>query len=215
MLSIGVISHNDLMLATSAGRPFDRPGWIFELKYDGFRVLSGHQDDTTRLLTRRGNDLADCFPEIVACLRELPDLVLDGELVVLDEHGKPHFERLRRRALLKKRTSVDGAARTEPAVMFAFDILMLRGKDMRKLPLLKRKEALQKTLGSSQRIRPVQHVGEMGKRLYEAACGLELEGIIAKRADAPYTAGRSHDWIKIRTPHGRHVQEQRGERWGT
>jgi bifunctional non-homologous end joining protein LigD len=201
------------MLATSASKPFDRPGWLFELKYDGFRVLGIHEGERTRVLSRRGNDLAHCFPEIVACLRVLPDLVLDGELVVLDEHGKPQFERLRRRALLKKHTSVEHAASVEPAAIFAFDILSLRGKDIRKLALVKRKAALENILRDSQRIRPVQHIGEMGTRLYEAACSLGLEGIVAKRADAPYSAGRSRDWIKIRTPQGRDVQEERSEQW--
>jgi ATP-dependent DNA ligase len=154
-------------LATVEGKPFDRPGWIFELKYDGFRVLA-IRDKAVSLLSRRGNDLSPCFPEIVACLLQLPDIILDGELVVLDDHGKPQFERLRRRALLKKSTSVEYAARSEPAVMFAFDILSLRGKDLRKLPLLKRKATVQDALQGSQRVRPVQYVGEQGPRLYEA-----------------------------------------------
>ena len=201
------------MLAVSASKPFDRPGWIFELKYDGFRVLAIREGEKARLLSRRGNDLADCFPEIVACLRDLPHMVLDGELVVLDKQGKPDFERLRRRALIKKSLNVEHAARAEPAAVFAFDVLLCRGKDVRKLPLLKRKEIVANALRDSQRIRPVQYVGEQGQRLYEAARALNLEGIIAKRQDAPYRAGRTKDWIKIRTPHGRHVQDKRSERW--
>ena len=106
------------MLAMSASRPFDRPGWIFELKYDGFRVLTIRESDAARLLSRRGNDLADCFPEIVACLRELPHMVLDGELVVLDKQGKPDFERLRRRALITKSVNVQHAARAEQLELF-------------------------------------------------------------------------------------------------
>jgi ATP-dependent DNA ligase len=160
-----LISFRDLMLATSASKPFDRPGWIFELKYDGYRCLAIRDADQARLLTRRGNDLSACFPEIIACLRILPDIVLDGELVVLDDTGKALFERLRRRALLKKRISVEHAARQEPAVLFAFDILSLRGKDLRKLPLLKRKEALQTALEGSQRIRPVPTRRRNGKAL--------------------------------------------------
>jgi hypothetical protein len=96
--------------------------------------------------------------------------------------------------LLKKSTSVQHAARVEPAAVFAFDVLSVRGKDVRKLPLLKRKDIVQDALQSSQRVRAVQYVGEQGQRLYDAACGLELEGIVAKRADSPYKAGRSKDW---------------------
>jgi len=207
------ISHSDLMLATPASKPFDRPGWVYELKYDEFRLLAMREPDAARLVSRRGNDLADCFPEIVACLRDLPNMVLDAELVVLDSQGKPDFERLRRRALIKKAINVQHAARAEPAALFAFDVLAWRGKDVRNLPLLKRKEIVEKALRGAPRIRPVQYVGEQGQRLYEAASGLDLEGIIAKRADAPYRAGRSKDWVKIRTPHGRHAQDERSERW--
>ena len=98
--------------------------------------------------------------------------------------------------------------------MFAFDVLSLGGKDVRKLPLVKRKQIVQDALRGSQRIRPVQYVGEQGVRLYEAACALQLEGIVAKQADATYHAGRSRDWLKIRTPHGRDVQAERSEKWG-
>src|SRR4051812_5857933 len=96
------ITHRELMLATESKRAFDRAGWLFELKYDGFRVLAVHDGERARILSRRGNDLSASFPEIVACLRMLPELVLDGELVVLDQEGKPQFERLSRRARMKK-----------------------------------------------------------------------------------------------------------------
>jgi bifunctional non-homologous end joining protein LigD len=201
------------MLATPANKPFDRLGWLFELKYDGFRVLAIRDKTGARLLSRRGNDLASSFPEIVACLMELNaphldasvDLVLDGELVVLDDAGKADFERLRRRALLKKKISIEHAAKAHPAALFAFDVLVAAGKDVRKLPLLKRKDLVQDA--------PVQYVGEQGIPLYDAAASLQLEGIVAKRADAPYKPGRSSDWLKIRTPAGRHAQERRSEDW--
>jgi bifunctional non-homologous end joining protein LigD len=105
---------------------------------------------------------------------------------------------------------VDHAAQSEPAAVFAFDVLSLRGEDLRKLPLLRRKEALQKALSAAPRVRAVQYMGERGQCLYDAACGLQLEGIVAKRADAPYRAGPSKDWIKMRTPHERHVQARSG-----
>ncbi len=201
------------MLAVQTAKPFDRAGWVFELKYDGFRVLAIRQGEEMRLLSRRGNDLLPCFPEIAACLRELPDIVLDGELVVLDEQGKSQFDKVSRRARTRKPISVEAAMRRDPAVVFAFDVLSLRGKELRNLPLLKRKDIVQNALRGSQRIRPVQYVGEQGQRLYDAACGLQLEGIVAKRAESPYKAGRSKDWLKIRTPHGRDVQAERSDKW--
>ena len=126
---------------------------------------------------------------------------------MLDHTGKADFERLRRRALLEKKISIVHAAKTDPAALFAFDVLVAGGKDVRKLPLLKRKVIVSVALKGSQRVRPVQYVGEQGTRLYEAAAALQLERMVAKRADAPHKTRRSSDWLKIRTPHGRHVQE--------
>jgi len=140
-------------------------------------------------------------------------LVLDGELVVLDATGKPDFDRLCRRARTKKRLDVEHAARSDPAALFVFDLLVVGNRDVRKLPLLKRKELLQDALDGSQRVRAVQYVGEQGRRLFDAACQLQIEGIMAKKADAPYKTGRSRDWLKIRTPAGRDVQEKRSEQW--
>jgi len=160
--------HQDLAIPNLRSRPFSAPGWIFELKYDGFRVLAAREGEAVRLLSRRGNDMIACFPEIATSLLELPDLVIDGELVLLDVKGRPQFERLRRRLALK-RFSIDHAARTEPAALFAFDLLELRGKDLRRLPLLERKAQLERLLRKSTRIRYLTHVGEDGERLYAAA----------------------------------------------
>jgi ATP-dependent DNA ligase len=227
MAQAPAITHKDLMLATSADKPFDRARWVWEAKYDGFRALVLRDANGVRLLSRRGNNLAGSFPELVACVMDLhvtstqnnasekllPELALDSELVMLAGDGKPDFERLCRRALLKKRITVENAAKVEPAVLFAFDALVIGRKDLRKLPLIKRKEALQSVLGTSQRVRPVQYIGEGGTRLYAAVCGLGLEGVVGKRADSRYKAGRSGDWIKVRTPAGKSVQEKRSEQW--
>src|SRR5688572_7168394 len=126
-----VITYRDLAMLSPRAAPFNRPGWIFELKYDGFRVLADRREGRPRLMSRRGNDLIACYPEISAALLELPEMVMDGELVVLDAHGKSRFEPLRRRLALKRRVSIEHAARTTPAAIFAFDSLELRGKDMR------------------------------------------------------------------------------------
>ena len=116
------ISHRDLATLAPVARPFNRPSWIFELKYDGFRVLAGRRDKEGCLISRRGTDLLPCYPEIGACLLELPEMVMDGELVVLDAHGRSDFETLRRRLALKRPTSVEYAARRTPAAIFAFDL---------------------------------------------------------------------------------------------
>jgi len=196
-----MISHRDLMLASSPARPLDGDGWLYELQYDGIRVLAIRQGTKTRLLSQRGKDLSASFPEIVAGLDKLPNIVLDGELVIL-ERGKPQSDRLRRRARLKDEVSIRNASHWEPAAILVFDILRLGKKDLRKLPLLDRREiartALHRAVGSFKRIRLVQQIGGSGLR--EAAAGLGVQAVVAKRADSPYRAGRSRDWVKIRTP---------------
>jgi len=164
------------MLAPAA-RPFNRPGWIFELKYDGFRVLAGTNDKKPHLISRRGNDLLPCYPEIGACLLELREMVMDGELVVLDAHGRSDFETLRRRLALRRPTSVEFAAKKTRAAIFAFDLLELQGKDVRMLPLLKRKQLLKEELRGAESIRYQEQLG--------------LEGIVAKHCGAPYRRGRA------------------------
>lgn len=104
------------------------------------------------MLTRRGNDLLGLFPEIAVDLKKLPDMAIDGELVMLDEKGKPEFHQLRGRCAIRDPNSIGVAARSKPAAVFAFDVLQLRGKDLRALPLLKRKAALQKELSRTERI---------------------------------------------------------------
>ena len=169
------------------------------------------QGSEMKMLSRRGNDYLPSFPEIAACLETLPDLVLDGELVVLDEVGRAQFNPLRRRALMRDRKSIAAAARETPAVVFAFDIVALRGQDLRRHPLERRKAMLKDVLKDSTRIRAVQHVGEQGIRLFQVAAELGIEGIVAKRADSTYRRGRTSDWIKIKTPAGKAVDEERAK----
>jgi bifunctional non-homologous end joining protein LigD len=102
-------------------------------------------------------------------------------------------------------------ASATPAAVFAFDLLQLRGKDLRALPLLRRKAALQKVLIRTERIVYCQHVGESGERLFQAADQLGLEGVIGKRADSPYLRGRTRNWVKVKTAHGRHIDEERAK----
>src|SRR5688572_1535005 len=136
------IIHRDLMAPTPKAKPFNDPAWIWELKHDGYRALLIKDGERISLQTRKGNELLQFFPEIAAELRKLPDCTLDGELVMLDQTGKPEFHQLRGRCAIRDPGRVARAAVTKPAAVFAFDVLQLRGKDMRPLPLVKRKAAL-------------------------------------------------------------------------
>jgi bifunctional non-homologous end joining protein LigD len=202
------ISHRDLMFAASAKEPFSRPGWIYELKHDGFRVLVVKQGSEVQLITLHGTDLAKAFPELVVEAELLPNAVLDGELVLVDEHGKPQFESLCRRARMT-RLPLRGAGAPDAATIFAFDLLQLAGEDLRPLPLIKRKAILQKVLWGSVGIRYLQHIDEEGEALYRSIAEAGLEGMVAKRATAPYRAGRSGYWLKVKTPAFKEIERRR------
>jgi bifunctional non-homologous end joining protein LigD len=207
-----VFSHADLMLPTLIRQPFSSPEWLFELKYDGFRVLTVKQLDRVRLLSRQGNDMAEAFPELVATISNFPadTLALDGELVVLDKQGVPQFERLCKRAFARKRWTV-ASADIDAAAIFAFDILYLDGRDCRELPLLERKAILREQVCDAYRIRCAQHIEERGEELFAEVDRLELEGIVAKRLLSTYSAGRSTHWLKVKTAAGRAREAKRTE----
>ena len=197
------ICHSDLMLATPAKAIFSAPGWIFELKHDGFRCLVTKRGRQVRLESRNGRDLGSYFPELVDEIRPIrADFVADSELVVLDEQGRPVWERLKARHALKEPRSIAQAAAQDPAAIFAFDLLWLDGADFRARPLIERKVALHKTLPANRRIRYAAHFADDGRDLWQLAVELELEGVMAKRADSAYTAGRSNVWQKIKTAAG-------------
>jgi bifunctional non-homologous end joining protein LigD len=183
-------------------RAFTKPGWLFELKYDGFRMLAERSAGAVRLLYRSGRDATAIFPELESAVAALPcDLILDGEAVVLDEEGRPVFQLLQRRAQRTRRIDVEQAATANPAAYFAFDLLALEGFDLRPLPLSVRKDLLHRVFslaGDTGPLRILDAIPERGEDLYAAVEGLGLEGIVAKRADSPYRAGYSPDWLKVR-----------------
>ncbi len=189
-----------LMLAETGEKPFTDPEWIFELKYDGYRVLAEREGDETRIRYRRGTDATSIYPDVARALRALPfgDLVLDGELVVLDEESRPSFQRLQRRAQQRRSIDIQGATLELPATLYVFDLLAFEGFDVRPLPLTERKRLVRKLLPAAGPIRFLDHIPEQGEALYAEVTRLRLEGLIAKRADAPYRAGRSPRWLKLR-----------------
>jgi bifunctional non-homologous end joining protein LigD len=197
----GAVSIDDVgvMLAETRDRPFSRQGWLFELKYDGFRLLAA-REGAARLRYRRGHDATATFPEIARAVSALPvdRVLLDGEVVVLDEQGKPDFQRLQRRVQLRRRPDIERAAVELPATLVLFDLLSLADFDLRGLPLRERKDLLRRILPPVGPLRYLDHVEGKGEALFAEIRRMGLEGMMAKRADSPYRAARSADWQKIR-----------------
>lgn len=180
-----------------AGAPFTREGWIFELKYDGFRVLA-RSGTCVQLLSRWGRPILEQFPEVGAALRWLPDATFDGELVVPTDDGRSDFEQLRLRNVLQRPRTIAQWARQRPAVLVVFDILAINGADLRTLPLLERRRALRQSIESVASVQAIEHVETHGEALFSAIVDEDHEGIVAKRIDAPYRAGRQSSWLKIK-----------------
>lgn len=189
------------MLGEARGRPFSRAGWIFELKLDGYRMLGGRCGDEVCLLTRNGHGAAGTFPEVARAVAALPfdRFVLDGEVVAHDREGLPSFQRLQKRARLRRPADIEAGALRLPATLYAFDLLALEGFDLRGLPLLERKTLLRKVLPVPGLIRYVDHFEERGEDVYDRVREMGLEGMVAKKADSPYRGGRSRHWLKVRS----------------
>jgi bifunctional non-homologous end joining protein LigD len=188
------------MLAETREAPFSGAGWVFELKLDGYRMRVARDHGTARLITRNGNDYTSAFPELARAVSALPydGLLMDGELVVLDDQGRPSFQRLQNRARVSRAPDIRHAAVETPGTLYLFDLLTLEGFDLRALPLAKRKALLKKLLPAAGPLRYCEHFEKSGEALYEQVVQLGLEGIVAKKADSPYKSGRSGLWLKIR-----------------
>jgi bifunctional non-homologous end joining protein LigD len=193
-------ARQPVMLATLADKPFSDPAWLYEIKYDGVRVLAARDGARVALYGRAGQDFTARYPEVVTALRALPleRFVLDGEVVALDEAGRPSFQRLQNRLHLPPPADVERARSTVPVSAVFFDALALDGRDLRRRPLLERKAALALTVPARGVIRYGDHVLERGEAFYEAAAEQRVEGILAKRADSVYTGGRTRDWLKLK-----------------
>lgn len=190
----------DLMLAETRERAFSRPGWIYELKHDGYRILAAREDGEARLLTRNRNEATGTFPEVARAVAALPydGLVLDGEVVVLDETGRPSFQRLQRRGRLTREPDIARAAVALQATYFAFDLLACEGLDLRDLPLVERKQFLRRVLPEVGPLKYTDHIEEVGEAFYAEVVKLGLEGVVAKQGDSRYRGGRSSQWVKLR-----------------
>jgi bifunctional non-homologous end joining protein LigD len=179
------------MLATPVATAFDRAGWVFELKWNGYRAIAEIEKGRVRLYSRKQRSFEKQFAPIVESLEHLGhEAVLDGEVVALDGHGKPNFHLLQEYA----------KARKGSLVYEVFDLLHLDGHDLRNRPLIRRQELLALLVADLPNIRCSQPIPEHGRALFDAVSANRLEGIVAKEASGKYREGvRSKSWLKIKT----------------
>ena len=180
------------MLATLASEVPSGTGWLFEVKWDGYRAIARVAGGDATLTSRRGNDLTGRFTEVARAIgraAKSPDCVLDGEVCALDEGGRSSFSVMQQ-----------GSG---PLVFYAFDVLEEDGQPLLERPLAERRERLEKLLDRRNQTVRLSEAFEDGRALYEAAKEQRLEGVIAKRADSRYQPGkRTREWLKVKT-HGR------------
>lgn len=191
-------SHVEPMLATLGEHAFSDPNWLFEIKWDGVRALARIEDSALTLRSRNGADITKRYPELAVLPQAFAasQAIVDGEIVALDERGLSSFERLQER--MHVRAPSEHLVSLIPVVYFAFDLLYCDGYDLRKAPLLERKQLLQRLVHASERFRYADHQMEHGKELFELAKQTGLEGIVAKCADSPYVSDRSAYWMKLK-----------------
>jgi bifunctional non-homologous end joining protein LigD len=190
------------MLAYSSDTPPTDPGWVFEVKWDGVRALCYIRDGGSRLVSRKGTSIDAQYPELSAIHDHFDGktAILDGEIAVLDEEGRPSFNRIQPRIMASGASAIARMAQANPAIFFAFDLLYLDGEDLRGKPLVQRKHLLASRIRPNPVLRYSEHF-EAGVELLELARQQGLEGIVAKRADSAYVETRSKDWIKIKVFH--------------
>jgi bifunctional non-homologous end joining protein LigD len=182
------------MLATLVDGPFDREGWSFEIKWDGFRSMAEIKDGKVRLVSRNGKPQNARFPTVAAALSGFPvNAVFDGEIVAVDAKGRPHFQDL-------QSSMRPGKSRI---LFYVFDVLYAAGHDLRQLPLRRRRAILEKLLPVSGTVRLSEAIEKTGRAFFRAAEASGLEGIVAKDMGSPYRSGaRTKEWLKVKVQKG-------------
>jgi bifunctional non-homologous end joining protein LigD len=188
-------------LCTLVERPPGGEGWGHEIKLDGYRLQLRVEDGRATLKTRKGLDWTEKFAAIAEAASALPDVLIDGEVVALDDKAEPNF------AALQAALS-DG--RTDNLMFYAFDLLFVDEFDLRRQPLVERKRRLHELLASNGKhgsgvIHYLDHLETGGEAVWESACKMSLEGIVSKKLSAPYQSGRSESWTKTKCRAGHEV----------
>ena len=181
-------SDMEPMLATPIGEPFNKPGWLYEIKWDGYRILAFKYKNNVILRSGSGLDCTDRYPAVVKSLKKIiSDFVIDGQVVAFDENGKISFDALQR------------ANPDAPLTYYVFDLLWVNGYNVMPLTLIDRKRILKSMIRTDGVTKFSEHFKD-GIALYEQANELALDGIVAKREDSTYQPGKGGpDWLKIPT----------------
>ncbi|MDP9809336.1 bifunctional non-homologous end joining protein LigD [Rhizobium tibeticum] len=183
-------------MALLKSRPPIGPDWIYEIKWDGYRIAVHLNNGNVRILTRGGHDWTHRFPAIEADAKRLGvgSAILDGEAVVLDEQGRPDFGQLQ-----QSLGGRGGKLNSGASIMFAFDLLYFDGHDIRSLELTARRYFLRSLLQHAQgSVRLSEDLEGDGREIFASACEHGLEGIMAKYKDSPYRSGRLGEWVKVK-----------------
>ena len=183
----------DVQLAKLVNKIPEDEGWLYELKYDGYRIIAFIENNAVRLITRNGHDYTARFQHVATTLSDWSAgkaMVLDGEMVVTDENGKTDFQALQNYMKIPK---------GKPLTYIVFDLLAYNGEDLRNQRLIDRKEKLEALmLDAPNNLHLSQHVRGNGQNSFAAACESGLEGIVGKKADSTYSGTRNGDWIKLK-----------------
>jgi ATP-dependent DNA ligase len=192
-------------LPSPAKAPASGPGWIHEIKHDGFRIMARRGGAGVRLFSRNGHDFTSRFPLLAAAVTALPahSFLIDGEAIVTDDDGLAVFDLIRRQR------------HGDAAVLCAFDLIELEGEDLRHSPIEHRKQKLSRLVRTPHPgIVLNEHYDGDGEIVFKYACKLGCEGVVSKRIGSSYRSGRSPHWVKVKNPKAPAVKREAQEDWG-
>ncbi|CAN5382705.1 DNA ligase D [soil metagenome] len=189
------------MTASLADKPFNKEGWVFEPKMDGIRALAYIKDGEVGLKSRNDLELTQQFPSIAASLANYKgNFVLDGEIIALNEKGRPSFQHLQQRSGLSRGADIHNKESQTSIFYYVFDIIYCQGRSLEDEPLTERRRILVEQIRPTQNIRIIEQFDTDGESAYEACVANELEGVVGKRTDSTYETGRrSKNWLKVKS----------------